>query len=59
MVPQGKVTLLVMPGARLQGRRRAAKEGMSAVVIALKGGSVGIVGADDAVVDSVAGALRA
>ncbi len=59
MVPQGKVTLLVMPGARMQGRRRAAKEGMRAAVIALKGGSVGIVGADDAVVDSVAGALRA
>lgn len=59
MVPQGKVTLLVMPGARLQGRRRAAKEGMSAAVIALRGGSGGIVGADDALVDSVAGALRA
>ncbi|MGH8709336.1 MAG: DUF3379 family protein, partial [Burkholderiales bacterium] len=59
MVPQGKVTLLVMPGARMEGRRRAAKEGMSAAVIALKGGSVGIVGADDAVVMSVAGALRA
>lgn len=59
MVPQGKVTLLVMPGARLQGRRRAAKEGMSAAVIALKGGSVGIIGADDDLVNSVAGALRA
>lgn len=59
MVPQGKVTLLVMPGARMVGRRRAAKEGMSAAVIALKGGSVGIVGADEALVMSVAGALRA
>jgi hypothetical protein len=59
MVPQGKVTLLVMPGARIEGRRRAAKEGMSAAVIALKGGSVGIVGADLAVVMSVAGALKA
>lgn len=59
MVPQGKVTLLVMPGARMQGRRRAAKEGLSATVVALKGGSVGVIGTDAAVVASVAGALRA
>jgi hypothetical protein len=59
MVPQGKVTLLVMPGAPMQGRRRAAKEGMSASVMAMGDGSVGIVGGDDSMVASVAGALRA
>ncbi|HEX5093409.1 MAG TPA: DUF3379 family protein [Burkholderiales bacterium] len=59
MVPQGKVTLLVMPGYRMQGRRRAAKEGMSAEVMASGDGSVGIIGTDLAVVDSVMGALKA
>jgi hypothetical protein len=57
-VPQGKVTLLVMPQTRLAGRRHAQKEGMHAAVVALRRGSVGIVGSDDAVVQSVAGALR-
>jgi hypothetical protein len=59
MVPQGKVTLLVMPGYRMEGRRRAAKEGMSAAVMASGDGSVGIVGTDMALVDSVMGALKA
>jgi len=59
MVPQGKVTLLVMPGHRMQGRRRAEKEGMDAAVMASGDGSVGIVGSDAAVVDSVMGALKA
>jgi hypothetical protein len=57
-VPQGKVTLLVMPSTRMGGRRHAAKEGMHAMVVAMKRGSVGIVGADADVVESVAGALR-
>jgi len=59
MVPQGKVTLLVMPGHRMKGRGRADKEGMDAVVMASGDGSVGIVGSDAAVVDSVMGALKA
>ena len=58
-VPQGKVTLLVMPSSPMPGYRHAAKEGMHAAVIGMKSGSVGIVGSDAAVVDSVAGALRA
>jgi hypothetical protein len=58
-VPQGKVTLLVMPSTRMGGRRLAAKEGMHAMVVAMKSGSVGIVGADAQVVESVAGAMRA
>lgn len=58
-VPQGKVTLLVMPATQLAGRRHAVKEGMHAAVVALRSGSVGIVGSDLALVDSVAGALRA
>lgn len=57
MVPQGKVTLLVMPGYRMEGHRRAAKEGMSAMVMPTGDGSVGIIGTDAAVVDSVMGAL--
>lgn len=59
VVPQGKVTLLVMPSTRLSGKRHATKEGLHADVVALRGASVGIVGADAAVVASVAGALRA
>jgi len=58
-VPQGKVTLLVMPGATVRPERRARHEGMYATVIALRGGGVGIIGTDAVVVDSVAGALRA
>jgi hypothetical protein len=59
MVPQGQVTLLVMPGYRMEGHRQAAKEGMSAMVMPSGDGSFGIVGTDTAVVDSVMGALQA
>ncbi len=59
MVPQGKVTLLVMPGYRMEGHRQAAKEGMSAMVMPSGDGSYGIIGTDAAVVDSVMGALKA
>lgn len=59
MVPQGKVTLLVMPGYRMRGHRQAAKEGMNAMVMPAGDGSYGIIGTDAAVVDSVMGALQA
>ena len=59
MVPQGKVTLLVMPGYRMEGPRRAGKEGLSASVGGMGDGSVGVIGSDAAVVDSVMGALKA
>ncbi len=59
MVPQGKVTLLVMPETRMKRMRHATKEGMHAEVMPLARGSVGIIGADLAVVESVAGALQA
>lgn len=55
-VPQGKVTLLVMPVPAAGGV--SAREGMHARVVALRGGSVGIVAADAGVVNSVAGAVR-
>jgi hypothetical protein len=58
MVPQDKVTLLVMPDTPMPARGRAVQHGMYASVIPLRKGSVGIVGANAAVVDSVAGALR-
>jgi hypothetical protein len=58
-VPQGKVTLLVMPESRLESRQSARHEGLYASVVALPRGSVGIIGSDSGVVDSVAGALRA
>jgi hypothetical protein len=57
-VPQGKVTLLVMPGYPMRGRRSASKEGMMSMVVAAGDGSVGVIGTDAAVVESVAGALR-
>lgn len=57
-VPQGKVSLLVMPSAKRSGEGHASKEGMSAAVMPMHGGSVGIVGADYALVASVAGALH-
>jgi hypothetical protein len=56
-VPQGKVTLLVMPEGGAAGR--AKREGLYSSVVPLRRGSVGIVGANAGVVDSVAGALRA
>jgi len=58
-VPQGKVTLLVMPDSGLASRQTASYEGLHAAVISLGRGSVGIVGAEGRVVESVAGALRA
>ena len=57
-VPQGKVTLLIMPDATLKVGRRAVHDGLYARVVGLRKGSVGIVGSDPDVVDSVAGALR-
>ena len=57
-VPQGKVTLLIMPETRLTAGRHAAHEGLHARVVGLKKGSVGIVGTDADVVASVAGALQ-
>jgi hypothetical protein len=56
-VPQGKVTLLVMPEARVAGEQ-AGHDGLYASVVALRKGSVGVIGTDRAVVNSVAGALR-
>ena len=58
MVPQDKVTLLVMPEARQPVRGHATLDGMHASVLPLRKGSVGIVGGSAAVVESVAGALR-
>ncbi|MGE0290486.1 MAG: DUF3379 family protein [Bradyrhizobium sp.] len=55
-VPQGKVTLLVMPVPAAGGV--SAREGLHARVVALRVGSVGIVAGDADVVNSVAGALR-
>jgi len=59
MVPQDKVTLLVMPDTPMRSRTRATHDGMYASVVPLRKGSVGIVGASAAVVDSVAGAIAA
>ena len=59
MVPQDKVTLLVMPDTPMPASTRATHDGMHASVISLRKGSVGIVGANAAVVDSVAGAILA
>ena len=59
MVPQDKVTLLVMPDTSMPARARATHDGMYASVIPLPKGSVGVVGLKAAVVDSVVGAIRA
>ena len=59
MVPQDKVTLLVMPDTPIPSRSRAAQHGMYASVVPVGRGSVGIVGPSAAVVNSVAGAVRA
>jgi hypothetical protein len=59
VVPQGKVTLLVMANSSVRRARHAEKEGLHAAVVGMKRGSVGVIGADLDVVDSVAGALRA
>jgi hypothetical protein len=57
-VPQGKVTLLVMPEGSIRAPGRASREGLYSTVVPLRTGSVGIIGADAGVVDSVAGALQ-
>jgi len=57
-VPQDKITLLIMPATRLSTRKRAVYEGFHARVIPLRNGSVGIIGANAAVVASVAGAIN-
>ena len=57
-VPQGKVTLLVMPASAARNTRRADHDGLYASVVPAGKGSVGIVGTDASVVESVAGALR-
>ena len=59
MVPQDKVTLLVMPDTPMPARARAAHDGMYASVVPLRKGSVGVVGSNAAVVDSVVGAISA
>lgn len=59
VVPQGKVTLLVMANSTVRRARHAEKEGLHAAVVGMKRGSVGVVGADLDVVESVAGALKA
>jgi hypothetical protein len=57
-VPQGKVTLLVMPEGRVSGTQTADHDGLYASVVALRKGSLGVIGTDRAVVISVVGALR-
>lgn len=59
VVPQDKVTLLVMPDTKLAARGRAIREGLYATVLPMRRGSVGVVGTDSAVVESVAGAIKA
>lgn len=59
MVPQDKVSLLVMPDKTVAARGRASYDGMYASVVPLRKGSVGIVGANAAVVESVVGAILA
>ena len=58
MVPQDKVTLLVMPDTPMPSRGSAAQHGMYASVVPMRKGSVGVIGSSAAVVDSVVGALR-
>lgn len=57
-VPQGKVTLLVMPGAMLSAPQRATEHGMHARVVPLAAGSVGIVAGDAGVAETIARALK-
>ena len=57
-VPQGKVTLLIMPDGRVSGTQKAEHDGLYASVVALRRGSLGVIGSDSAVVNSVIGALR-
>jgi Protein of unknown function (DUF3379) len=57
-VPQGKVTLLVMPETAMDARASAVHEGMHAAVIGIGRGSVGVVAADAGVLRSVSSGLR-
>lgn len=59
MVPQDKVTLLVMPDTPMPKRGKAAHHGMHSTVVPMRKGSVGVVGANAAVVASVVGAIGA
>ena len=59
MVPQDKVTLLIMPDTAMSSRVRATHDGMYASVVPLRKGSVGVIGLNAAVVDSVVGSIRA
>lgn len=59
MVPQNKVTLLVMPDTPMPKRGRAEEHGMYASVVPMGKGSVGVVGMSAALVDSVVGAIKA
>ena len=59
MVPQDKVTLLIMPGTAMPSRARATHEGMHASVVPLRKGSVGVIGMNAAVVDSIVSSIRA
>lgn len=59
MVPQDKVTLLIMPDTTMPSRARATHDGMYASVVPLRKGSVGVIGVNAAVVDSVVGSIRA
>lgn len=58
-LPEDRVTLLVMPHARLSSRLHATHDGLFAAVVPLPRGSVGIVGSRRAVVASIAGAVAA
>ncbi len=53
-----KVTLLVMPGARVAARGEARDAGLHAAVLPLRGGAVGIVTPSAATLAGVADALR-
>jgi hypothetical protein len=57
-VPQGKVTLLVMPERGVSGTQKAEHDGLYASVVGLRKGSLGVIGSERALVDSVVGALR-
>jgi hypothetical protein len=59
MVPQDKVTLLVMPDTPMASTGRAMQHGMHAAVMPAGKGSVGVVGSSAPVVESVMGAIRA
>ncbi len=59
MVPQDKVTLLIMPDTAMPSRARATHDGMHASVVPLRKGSVGVIGMNPAVVDSIVSSIRA